>query len=398
MAIFPTFSPKKILMFTGAVVLLLSMGFVAFRMGPLAPIKITTLRVDAKTLSSVIFGIGVVEAQQSWLIGPLAASRVLRVYANVGQQVKAGQLLAEIDPLDLDQRFASQEAALAKAHSLMSSAGAQLEDAQSRREVANANWNRNKELALQNFISQGALEIREQELLSANSVLKIAHANLNSAFQDIQKLQADKQAALLQRQSMRLLAPADSVVISRDAEAGSTVVAGQSVLRLAQPNSLRIKTRVDQGRSLGLAVGLPAKIVLRSNPLQELIGKVERVEWQSDAVTEERLALISFDKLPPNLSMGEMAEITLSLSTEKPSLSVPQASLQQYQGLTGVWKLNRDQLQFVEVKSGTFSRDGWVQVLEGLVQGDEVIVYSEKPITPNTRFTVVDALIKKSQP
>ena len=125
MTIFSMLTAKKILVFVGALALLISMVFVAFRMGPLAPIKITTARADAKTLSPVIFGIGVVEAQQSWLIGPLAASRVLRVYANVGQQVKAGQLLAEIDPLDLDQRFASQEAALAKAQSLMSSAKAQ---------------------------------------------------------------------------------------------------------------------------------------------------------------------------------------------------------------------------------------------------------------------------------
>lgn len=388
---------KRFFLILSILGLLTGLVFVAFRMGPLAPVKITTVRVENKSLTNSIFGIGVLEAQQTWLLGPLSAGRVLHVDVNVGQYVKAGQLLAEMDPVDLDQRLVSQEAALAKAVSYLGNAQAQFEDAQSRESVAKLNLTRQIELARQNFISQGALEIREQELISTHAALKISKANLDSAAQDIQKIQADKQAALLQRNSMRLLAPADAVVISRDAEAGSTVVAGQAVLRLAQPNSLWVKMRVDQGRSQGLVIGLPAKIVLRSNPHQTLNGKVVRVEWQSDAVTEERLAQVAFDQLPSNLSMGEMAEVTLSLKPSAPALSVPQASVQQYQGRTGVWKIDGNQLTFVDVIWGTYSHDGWVQVLGGLKLGDEVLVYSEKTITANTRFQVVDTLIKKSQ-
>jgi HlyD family secretion protein len=390
-------SSKQLYVLLSALVLIAGMVYVVFRLGPLAPVKITTIRVENKTLTHSIFGIGVLEAQQTWLLGPLSASRVLQVDAKVGQHVKAGQLLAEMDPLDLDQRLASQEAALAKAFSYLDNAQAQNEDAQSRQSVATLNLARQKELARQNFISQGALEIREQELISTHAALKITKANLASAAQDIQKIQADKQAALLQRNSMRLVAPADAVVISRDAEAGSTVVAGQAVLRLAQPTSLWVKMRVDQGRSQGLAIGLPAQIVSRSNPHQTLNGKVVRVEWQSDAVTEERIAQVAFDQLPPNLSMGEMAEVTLSLKPSTPALSVPQASVQQYQGRTGVWKVDGKQLTFCDVIWGAYSHDGWVEVVSGLKQGDEVLVYSEKTIKATTRFQIVDALIKKPQ-
>jgi HlyD family secretion protein len=147
-------------------------------------------------------------------------------------------------------------------------------------------------------------------------------------------------------------------------------VAGQAVLRLSQPTSFWIKMRVDQGRSFRLAAGLPASIVLRSNPLQSLAGKVERVEWLSDSVTEEKIAQVSFDRLPSNLSMGEMAEITLILPATTPALVLPQASVQQF---PGVWRLSPHQLEFVDVKLGAFSTEGWVQVLEGLQQGDEVV-------------------------
>jgi multidrug efflux pump subunit AcrA (membrane-fusion protein) len=95
--------------------------------------------------------------------------------------------------------------------------------------------------------------------------------------------------------------------------------------------------------------------------------------------------------------MGEMAEITLILPSTPLALVLPQASVQQYLGRTGVWKLTPHQLEFVDVKLGAFNTDGWVQVLEGLKQGDEVVVYSEKPLSSQTRFKVVDALMTKPQ-
>jgi HlyD family secretion protein len=76
---------------------------------------------------------------------------------------------------------------------------------------------------------------------------------------------------------------------------------------------------------------------------------------------------------------------------------IPQASVQQHQGRTGVWKLKSNHIEFTDVKWGAFSLDGWVQALEGLKVGDEVVVYSEKPLQPNTRFRVVSDLIAKPQ-
>ena len=155
MKILPLLSSKRFLILFAVLTLLTSVVFVALRIGPLAPVRITTVRIENKSLTPTIFGIGGVEAQQSWLLGPLAAGRVLRVHVNVAQQVKLGQLLAEMDPLDLDQRYASQEALLLKAMSSLTAAQAQLDDAQFRLEVANANWARQKELAHQNLSVKG---------------------------------------------------------------------------------------------------------------------------------------------------------------------------------------------------------------------------------------------------
>ena len=388
---------RQVLVATSAAIVIVALGFVAIRMGPLAPTKVTVTQVKSENLTPSVFGIGSVEARQSWLMGPTVAGRVLRVHVDAGQAVKAGQLLAEMDPVDLDQRLQAQEAALAKAVSVQTAAQAQLADAKARRELATTNLNRQKELARQNFISPSALEGREQELQSAQAAHEAAQANLQATRQDAQRLQAERAAAVQQRQNTRLIAPADAVVVSRDAEAGSTVVAGQAVIRLANPATLWVKLRVDQARSRGLALGLPAQIVLRSQPQQVLTGKVERLELQADAVTEERIAQVTFDQTPASLSIGEMAEVTLQLQPEDQALVVPQASVQTHQGRTGVWRLKDGALDFVSVQLGVSSLDGRVQALSGLTSGDTVVVYSDKPLSTGARFKVVDALVKKAQ-
>lgn len=389
---------RQVLVATSAAIVIVALGFVATRMGPLAPTKVTVTQVKSENLTPSVFGIGSVEARQSWLMGPTVAGRVLRVHVDAGQAVKAGQLLAEMDPVDLDQRLQAQDAALAKAVSVQTAAQAQLADAKARRELATTNLNRQKELARQNFISPSALEGREQELQSAQAAHEAAQANLQATRQDAQRLQAERAAAVQQRQNTRLIAPADAVVVSRDAEAGSTVVAGQAVIRLANPATLWVKLRVDQARSRGLALGLPAQIVLRSQPQQVLTGKVERLELQADAVTEERIAQVTFDQTPASLSIGEMAEVTLQLQPEDQALAVPQASVQTHQGRTGVWRLKDGALDFVSVQWGVSSLDGRVQALSGLASGDTVVVYSDKPLSTGARFKVVDALVKKAQP
>lgn len=374
------------------------LGFVAFQMGPLAPTKLTVAQVKSESLTPAVFGIGSVEARQSWLMGPTQSGRVLKVHVDVGQSVKTGQVLAEMDPIDLDQRIQAQEAALAKASSVEMAAKAQLADSQAKRELASANLARYQSLVTQNFISSAALESRVQEQHSADAAYRAAQANLQAAKQDTNRLQAERAGAMQQKQNSRLLAPADAIVVSRDAESGSTVVAGQPVIRLFDPKSLWVKLRVDQARSSGLVSGLPAQIVLRSQAAKTWEGKVERVELQADAVTEERIAHIGFDNIPNSISLGEMAEVTLQLKPIAQAMVLPQASVQTNEGRTGVWRLKEGALAFMPVQWGATTLDGQVQVLSGLALDDTVVVYSEKPLSEGVRFKVVDALVKKAQP
>ena len=377
-----------------AIFLLAALAFVMLRSGPLAPTRVTVSKVQEGTFSPALFGIGTVEARRNWMIGPTVAGRVLSVRVDVGDSVKAGQLLAEMDPVDLEQRLASLDASITRAVSAQAAAAAQQLDAAARRELAAVNFRRNQDLADKNFISAGALEARVQEKVSADAAQQAAQASVLGAGQDLTRLKADRAALLQQRLNVRLLAPADAVVSSRDAEAGSTVVAGQAVLRLIDPGSLWIKLRIDQGRSAGLLPGLKASIVLRSQSQTSLAGSVARVELLSDSVTEEKIAQVAFEQMPSAVSVGEMAEVTLQLPATSKAVLVPGASIQRQGGATGVWRIASGKPVFTPLRLGASSLEGQVQVLEGLKAGDEVVVYSQKALTSESRLQVVDALVK----
>ena len=386
------------------ILLIAALAFVVMRSGPLAPTRVTVIEVTEGRLTPALFGIGTVEARRSYLIGPTTAGRVRKVAVDVGDTVKAGQLLAEMDPVDLDERLAALDASIARAGSAAAAVEAQRKDALAKRELAAINARRYVDLGEKNFISAGVVEGKLQEQTSADAAVSGADANLNAARQDLKRLAAERAGLLQQRDNVRLLAPSDGVVVSRDAEAGSTVVAGQAVLRLIEPASLWVKVRFDQGRSAGLAPGLQAQIVLRSNPGKPIAGKVSRVESISDSVTEERVAQVAFDSLPAGVSVGELAEVTLALPPPPSALLVPNASIRRRVDPSGmqareqaaVWLLDGDSLRLAPVRLGQSGLDGRVQVLDGLKAGDRIVVYSEKELAEGGRIKVVDRLTART--
>ena len=390
---FPRLTVRQIGLLLLVVILLTAFAFSLLRAGPLAPVKVTVTIVGEGDVAPSLFGIATVEARRAYLIGPLAAGRVLSVAVDVGDSVKAGQMLAEIDAVDFDARLQAAAAALARGKSTASAATAQIRDGEAKARLARANTRRYVDLGQKHFVSPSAVESRTQEQASAEAALAAAQANARAAGDEIGRLQGEYAALQQQRANLHLRAPADAVVSARDAEPGSTVVAGQAVLRLIEANSLWLRLRLDQSRSTGLAVGLPAQIVLRSNAAIALPGKVVRLGKLSDSITEERVALVAFDRVPAELSVGDLAEISLALPAAKAGLRLPNAAIVHQGEQRGVWRLQAGHLQFMPLRLGATSADGWVQVLEGIVAGEQVVVYREKPLHAGSRISVVEQLV-----
>jgi RND family efflux transporter MFP subunit len=388
----------KTLALVGVLIPLLGLFlYVVLRSGPLASVPVTVTKVEIRSITPALFGIGTVEARYAHKIGPTAAGRLKRVEVQPGDMVKAGQLLGEMDQVDLDDKIGAQDAAFKRGEASMLAVEAQIQDLIGRKNFAETQAKRYEQLFSSRSVSEEGVGLKRQELQVAQSALVAARANLEASRQEIARLGAERDGLVRQRTNLRLVSPIDGLVTRRDADAGSTVIAGQMVIEVVEPSSIWINVRFDQQRAAGLQAALPAQIVLRSQPVGALAGRVTRIEPHADAVTEEVLAKIEFKQRPAMLpSIGELAEVTVALAAQKAMPVVPAASIQRVDGRIGVWLVESNRLRFVAVKPGATDLDGNVQILSGVSEGDKLVVYSQKALTANSRITIVDRIVGKS--
>ncbi len=365
-----------------AAVLLVLLGlfaFVALRSGPLAPVAVTVATVQSRSVAPAVFGIGTVESRYRYRVGPTAIGRVTRVLVDVGDHVVAGQLIGEMDPVDLDERIHALAAAYQRTE-------ASVREAELRQDFARTQAERYEQLLAVRSTSEEIVAAKQQDQRIADAALLATRAERARA--------GDERAALVaQRKNLRLVAPAAGLVSARDVDPGTTVAAGQTVVEIVDATSLWLSVRFDQSSALGLQSGLPTQILLRSRRGAPLPGRVARVEPRADAVTEETMAKVAFtsalDPVPP---LGELAEVTVSLPVTATAPVIPNAAVQRVDGRAGVWMIERGDLRFVPVTLGASDLDGNVQVRSGISVGDRIVVYSAKALSRRSRISVVDQI------
>lgn len=373
------FQKRTLALLAVLVPLLALFVYVALRSGPLAPVSVVLASVENKSLSPALSGIGTIEARYTYKIGPTFAGRVKRLDVHVGELVKAGQVLGEMDPVDLDDRIRAQDAILKRAN-------AQLSETQARRNYAQTQAVRYEQLLKARSTSEEVAATKQQELL-------VAEAGLTAAREELSRVRAERKALEAQRSNLSLIAPVDGLVVARDADPGTTVVAGQAVVELIDPGALWVNVRFDQIRARGLAAGLSARITLRSQAGDLQAGRVLRVEPLADAVTEEKLAKVVFNRIPdPMPPIGELAEITIALPALAAAPVIPDAAVHHSDGRLGVWQVINGDLRFTPVSLGSADLEGRVQVRKGLKIGDRVVAYSENALNKHSRIHVVDRI------
>lgn len=372
---------------------LLLFMYVVMRSGPLAPVPVTVATVQNKQLHPKLFGIGIVEARYSYRIGPVIAGRIKRVTVQVGDIVQAGQVVAEIDPVDLDTRIAGQVAAVQRAEASRNASESLLREATARERYAQQQATRYGELMSGGSVSKEMAENKLQDAQVTQAARAASQQNVQAAGQELARIRADLKSLQEQRGNLVLRAPAAGLVTLQEVEPGTTVVSGQTVIEIIDPATIWLNVRFDQADVTSLKAGQSARIVLRSRPGQQFTGKLSRIEPKADSVTEETLAKISFDTVPvPAPPVGEMVEVLVTLPSLPDGPVVPNAAIKRYDNKTGVWLLNGGDLQFRAASFGGSDPDGLVQVLDGITAGDQVVVYSRQALNQKSRVRVVKQL------
>ena len=136
----PSLQRRTLALIAVIVPLLLLFVYVALRSGPLAPVAVTLTTVQSRAVAPALAGIGTVQVRYLYKIGPTVAGRLQRLDVHVGDRVRAGQLLGEMDAVDLDERMRAAQAAIL-------SAEAGLRQAQARQIFAQSQARRYEQLS-----------------------------------------------------------------------------------------------------------------------------------------------------------------------------------------------------------------------------------------------------------
>ena len=252
--------------------------YVAVRSGPLAPIAVTVSTVKSQSITPALSGIGTVQVKYTFKIGPTFAGRVKRLDVQVGDTVSAGQVLGEMDAVDLDDRIVAQQAAIKSSESA-------LRQAQAKMSFAQTQATRYTQLLAVRATSEETLAAQQQELA-------ISHAAVASARGDAARLRAELQALHAQRGNLRLVAPVAGLVTARDVDPGTTVVAGQPVVEVIDPTTLWVDTRFDQIRAAFAEAratkGQPTAIIAETMKGKGVSFMENQVGWHGKAPNDEQ--------------------------------------------------------------------------------------------------------------
>ncbi|MFA6144807.1 MAG: efflux RND transporter periplasmic adaptor subunit [Sulfuricurvum sp.] len=263
-----------------------------------------------------VSGVGTIEAKEIVVLAPKTTSKIQELFADEGDVVQEGQVLAKMEISELRGNLQESSVAIEKSRSQMESQKAIIEDLKAKKNLADSTLARYTALLKGGFVTQAEFDSAQAVSRSAAAQLMSAKENLKISEYDIAKSIATRTIQQDKIDDLILRSPFDGVVVSRNFEAGSTVGAGMAVFRLANPKTLWIKTYIDERQSANVKVGQSATVTLRSFPDQKFSGKVVRIGVESDRITEERVVYVGLDSIPNPLHIGEQAETVIDISSK----------------------------------------------------------------------------------
>ncbi|MEY5100471.1 MAG: hypothetical protein RJA36_3190 [Pseudomonadota bacterium] len=314
------------------------------------PRAVKLLRVAPAALQSGPEYAAEIRARIESALGFRVGGKLLQRQAQLGQTVKAGQLLALLDAQDY--RLGAR------------AANAQVASALTQREQAQADLRRSQSLKAQGFVSDAEVELRQTALRAAEAALDAARAQAG-----VQGNQASY---------ARLLADADGVVVSVDAEPGQVVAPGQPVLRLAHAGARDAWLALPEDQVGRIQPGLPAQVRLwGQGSARTLPARVREVAASADPLTRTYLVKVAIEGREQP-ALGATASVRLGAADAQgaPSAAIrlPTTALWQQGKGSAVWVYD-DASRSVKARAVEVAGlDGNEAVIAaGLQPGEEVV-------------------------
>src|SRR6266404_889767 len=312
------------------------------------------------------------------------------VRVDIGDHVKAGQVLAVIDVPEMEQELAEAKAQLVSKQSSLESASRQLDRYEANITLQNALLRRREELgAAGHFISDRTLDEVRAGAEIAKADLSVAEANRALAANqvDVAAATVEKIKALLAYK--QIVAPFDGVVARRLVNRGDLVQAATATRTTPSAGSLFTVQRIDTIRVFcdvpendvpHLQVGDPAIVKPAGFDGKPFIGKVTRFSLRLDPETRNMRTEIDLSNPDERLYPGTYAEVSLEMNRRPDALTVPAAAVGSDGDGNFVYTITDNRITRLAVKTG-LTDNGRSEVIEGLSE-ETPVVASAKGVPP----------------
>ena len=326
---------------------------------PVRSVKLLTVGIERMTSGSEFAG--EVRARVESRLGFRVAGKLVRRQVEIGQRVRAGQVIAQLDPQDFKLAAEAMRA--------------QLLVAVTNRDLAQADFKRFKDLKDQNFVSGAELERREAALKAANA--------------QVQQVQAQLAAQGNQSDYTNLVADVAGLVTAIEAEPGQVVQAGATIARIAQDGPRDVVFSVPEDRLKAITTG--SQVAIRTwSPGLELAGVVREIAAAADPVTltfQVKVTLAGSD--PPPLG-ATVTVAPAALSTKGVQvIKLPTSALKQDGRTSAVWVLDPASMTVKSQPVQIAAADGnEVVVSAGLVPGMQVVIAGVHVLSAGQKVSV----------
>ena len=257
-----------------------------------------------------------------------ASGYLKKRYADIGDRVREGQVLAEIEAPELKQQIRQAQAAIDQANSAIQQAEAALQQARANENLARVTAQRWQNLLARGVVSrqendtyQAQYQAQQANVQALEKAVAAARSNAGAAEANLARLQE-----LLGYQTVR--APFAGVITVRNVDQGALVNEGNTLLfRIAQTDRLRIYLNVPQGDAPSVRVGQQATLDLPDLPGRKFTGTVTRTANALDPATRTLLVELQVPNLAGTLLPGMYAQVDLAVPRKDPPLVIPSDTL-----------------------------------------------------------------------
>lgn len=349
---------KRVMIISGIVLSGIAAISIIFALGRAKdkPVEaVTTAKVERRDMGSTVQATGIIRPKvgAEVKVGARITGKVERLYANIGDYVKKGQVLVRLEQDDLRARVDQAQAVYDEALAIY--------------EKAKADLDRDKDLAREGYISEQALDT----LKSSHDVSKARLA----------KAKADLDYAKAQLSYATITAPISGTIASVTTQEGETVAAGLNAptfITIIDLSRLEVNAYIDETDIGKVSVGQEAVFTVDTFPDMDFSGRVTAVYPR--AVLQENvvnyITLISIKNPEGRLKPDMTANVTITLKKKKGVLAVPAGAIKREAGKKFVYVVGADGKTLKrEVKTG-WKDSGYIEVISGVKEG-EVVVMSE---------------------